>query len=82
MFIDIVGFSRAAEKQTPREAFSSLKRLMDRLRHAVHEHGGVVDRTLGDGMLCVFGYDLVDREARARSRTPNRRPAAPWRSNG
>lgn len=58
MFIDIVGFSRAAEKQTPKEAFSSLKVLIDDLRKTVHEFGGDVDRTLGDGMLCVFGYDL------------------------
>ncbi len=59
MFIDIVGFSRAAEKQTPKEAFSSLKSLVDQLRKAVHDHGGVVDRTMGDGMLCVFGYDFL-----------------------
>lgn len=58
MFIDIVGFSRAAEKQTPKEAFSCLKSLIDQLRQTVHEFGGVVDRTMGDGMLCVFGYDL------------------------
>lgn len=57
MFIDIVGFSRAAEKQTPKEAFSSLKELISSLRQTVHEFGGDVDRTMGDGMLCVFGND-------------------------
>lgn len=62
MFIDIVGFSRSAEKQPPKEAFSSLKLLVDQLRTTVHAHGGVVDRTLGDGMLCVFGYDFATKE--------------------
>ena len=57
MFIDIVGFSRAAERQTPKEAFTSLKSLIDTLRETVTEYGGSVDRTMGDGMLCVFGYD-------------------------
>lgn len=57
MFIDIVGFSRAAETQTPKEAFSSLKELISSLRQTVHEFGGDVDRTMGDGMLCVFGND-------------------------
>ncbi len=57
MFIDIVGFSRMAEQQTPKQAFSRLKKLMKELRLDVIEHGGYVDRTLGDGMLCVFGYD-------------------------
>lgn len=58
MFIDIVGFSRSSEKQTPKEAFSSLKGLIDQMRKAVHDHGGVVDRTMGDGMLCVFGFEM------------------------
>ena len=62
MFIDIVGFSRSAEKQPPKDAFSSLKLLVDQLRTTVHAHGGVVDRTLGDGMLCVFGYDFASKE--------------------
>ncbi len=62
MFIDIVGFSRSAEKQPPKDAFSSLKQLVDQLRTTVHAHGGVVDRTLGDGMLCVFGYDFASKE--------------------
>lgn len=57
MFIDIVGFSRAAESQTPKEAFSSLKELISSLRQTIHEFGGDVDRTMGDGMLCVFGND-------------------------
>jgi class 3 adenylate cyclase len=61
MFIDIVGFSHSAEKQPPKEAFSNLKGLVDQLRTTVHEYGGVVDRTLGDGMLCVFGYDFATK---------------------
>lgn len=61
MFIDIVGFSRAADRQTPKEAFSSLKSLIDQMRTAVYDYGGVVDRTMGDGMLCVFGFDLQKR---------------------
>lgn len=61
MFIDIVGFSRSAEKQPPKDAFSSLKQLVDQLRNTVHLYGGVVDRTLGDGMLCVFGYDFATK---------------------
>lgn len=61
MFIDIVGFSRSAEKQPPKEAFSNLKGLVDQLRTTVHQYGGVVDRTLGDGMLCVFGYDFATK---------------------
>jgi class 3 adenylate cyclase len=60
MFVDVVGFSAAAERQTPKEAFSQMRALVGRITQIVHAHGGVVDRTLGDGMLCVFGYELDD----------------------
>lgn len=56
MFVDIMGFSKAAEKREPREVFSSLRELIEDITRTVHAFGGVVDRTLGDGMLCVFGY--------------------------
>jgi hypothetical protein len=35
-----------------------LKRLLGALRETVHAHGGYVDRTMGDGMLCVFGGEF------------------------
>lgn len=76
MFIDIVGFSRAADRQTPKEAFSSLKSLIDQMRTAVYDFGGVVDRTMGDGMLCVFGFDLNQRPDDERSSQETARAAA------
>lgn len=57
MFIDIVGFSLAAEKQSPMETFSGLKELVSTIRATIYEFGGVVDKTLGDGVLCFFGYN-------------------------
>lgn len=56
MFVDIVGFSQLSERQTPEETFSSLKELFALLRDVVMAFGGVVDKTLGDGLLCYFGY--------------------------
>ena len=56
MFLDVVGFSKLAEKLKPEEAFQYLKSIMVRLAHTVHAHGGIVDKTIGDGMLCFFGY--------------------------
>lgn len=62
MFIDIIGFSKFAEQQTPKDAFSSLKKVMSELRRIVHKHHGDVERTMGDGMLCLFGFELEDGE--------------------
>ena len=56
MFIDIEGFSLSSENMAPREAFNSLKTILNRIAEIVHQHGGVIDKTLGDGLLCYFGY--------------------------
>ena len=60
MFIDIVGFSLVVENQAPRLAFEHLKDIMDSLADTIHLHGGIVNKTLGDGLLCFFGYSFLD----------------------
>jgi class 3 adenylate cyclase len=59
MFIDIVGFSITTQRLTPSQSFSQLRELLTSLTRIIHEHGGVVDKTLGDGILCFFGYDIT-----------------------
>lgn len=60
MFIDIVGFSLMVENQLPRTAFESLRSLIDDISAIIHRHGGVVNKTLGDGLLCFFGYSFEE----------------------
>ena len=60
MFIDMVSFSNMAEAVHPRMVFSRLKEILGHFSEKVHAHGGVVDKTLGDGMLCFFGYNYID----------------------
>lgn len=56
MFVDVVGFSISAENLLPRLAFENLKRILGDISTIVHSHGGIVDKSLGDGLLCYFGY--------------------------
>ena len=56
MFIDVVGFSIMAEQHSPTQAFEMLRNLFAFITKTVNEHGGIVDRSIGDGMLCTFGY--------------------------
>ena len=56
MFLDIANFSAAAQERTPKEVFFHLKSIMNKVTQTVHGLGGTVDRTLGDGVLCFFGY--------------------------
>jgi class 3 adenylate cyclase len=62
MFIDIIGFSLVSESTKPDVAFSSLKETLSGITKIIHRYGGVVDKTLGDGVLCFFGGALVDGE--------------------
>ena len=58
MFVDVVGFSILAENQVVRIAFDSLKKTLNDITESIHEYGGVVNKNLGDGLLCFFGYNL------------------------
>ncbi len=63
VFIDVVGYSLLAENQVPRVAFDQLKELLGQLSEEVHKSGGIVNKTLGDGLLCLFGYNFDDQPA-------------------
>jgi class 3 adenylate cyclase len=54
-FIDIVGFSLVTERKSPKEVFGLLGTILAEITECVHRHGGIVDKTLGDGVLCFFG---------------------------
>lgn len=56
LFIDIVGFSVAAERESPTIVFGHLRSLLSTISDIVHDCGGITDRSLGDGLLCFFGY--------------------------
>jgi|GEM_PF-2461453 len=60
LFVDIVGYSLIFERMKSIEAFSALKTVINSMVAIVHKHGGVVDKSLGDGLLAFFGYDLAD----------------------
>lgn len=65
MFVDIVGFSMMVENQLPRLAFESLRELIESITSIVHEYGGMVNKTLGDGLLCFFGYSFEEDKERS-----------------
>ena len=58
MFIDVVGFSLMIERELPRIAFDSLKKVLNEMTEIVHQYDGIVNKNLGDGLLCFFGYSI------------------------
>lgn len=55
LFSDMRGFTSWAEHRPPEEVLAFLNVLQGALADQVHQHGGMVDKFLGDGMLAVFG---------------------------
>jgi adenylate cyclase len=59
MFADIVGFSRFAEGSEPRRIVDTLRAFHGRLERAIFDHGGTLDKFLGDGVMATFGTPNV-----------------------
>ena len=57
MFIDAVGFSIMSELAEPEDVFAQLRQTMSTVNKIIEKHGGSVDRTIGDAVLCSFGYN-------------------------
>ncbi|MEL6384345.1 MAG: adenylate/guanylate cyclase domain-containing protein [Cyanobacteria bacterium J06626_18] len=55
MVTDLRGFTRYSEKLEPLEVLDFLSQLQGFLSSCVEQHGGWVDKFMGDGMLAVFG---------------------------
>jgi adenylate cyclase len=55
MFIDIRNFTGFAERSSAPEVVATINRLFERAVPLIHEHGGHVDKFVGDGLLAVFG---------------------------
>ena len=60
MFIDIVGYSLSSQTLVPEQAFKELKQVLTDIKAFILKRGGIIDKTLGDGLLCFFGYNFLD----------------------
>lgn len=58
MFTDIRNFTSMAEELTPEEVFQFLNEYLDAMIEVLVDHGGFIDKFLGDGILTVFGLPV------------------------
>jgi class 3 adenylate cyclase len=59
---DIRGFTALSEQLTPSQLISFVNRLYERITRVVNERQGVIDKFLGDAVLCIFeGVDSAER---------------------
>jgi adenylate cyclase len=55
LFSDVRNFTRRSEHMPPEELIGTLNEYFTEMTQCVHEHGGTVDKFIGDGMMCFFG---------------------------
>lgn len=55
LFTDIMGFTTLCETAPPHEVVELLRGYHDRLGQAVFNHGGTLDKYIGDGLMATFG---------------------------
>ena len=59
---DLRGFTALSERLSPSQLVAFLNRLYERITRVVDEQQGVIDKFLGDAVLCIFeGTDSAER---------------------
>ena len=73
LFSDVRDYTSLSEGLQPEAVVELLNEWFTEVTRAVRQHGGVVDKFMGDGVMALFG---VPSRARTRRRMPC---APPWR---
>ncbi|MCA9662726.1 MAG: DUF3369 domain-containing protein [Myxococcales bacterium] len=59
-FADLRSFTRLAEALSPGETFDFINEFFAAIVPAIHDHGGVVDKFMGDGLMALFPRGAED----------------------
>ncbi|MEM7069967.1 MAG: adenylate/guanylate cyclase domain-containing protein [Pseudomonadota bacterium] len=55
LFVDIVGFTEIAERLGSQQVIKLLREFHGRIAHTIFDHGGTIDKYIGDAVMANFG---------------------------
>ena len=67
LFCDLRDFTSFSEKLPPTEVLALLNRYLDRMSIIIEQHGGVIDKYIGDAIMALFGAPVASPDAPERA---------------
>lgn len=55
--IDLRGFSIYSKGKKPDQVICTLQEIYEPIYNLIHEHGGIIDKHMGDGLMALFGLN-------------------------
>ncbi|HEX2862239.1 MAG TPA: adenylate/guanylate cyclase domain-containing protein, partial [Lacunisphaera sp.] len=72
LFCDLRDFTGFSEKMAPADVLALLNRYLDRMSTIIEQHGGVIDKYIGDAIMALFGAPVAMPNSAARAITAAR----------